>query len=241
MCVIYGACRVSTRKQSIDRQIRNIKDIYPDAVIVKEAYTGRKINRPVFEALLKKVKSGDTIVFDEVEVKTFFQTPPDIFAFGNDFVFGGGVIFGFEVFNDPVHLAGGFHFGKFGIEIFQELAVFLVYGKGVLLKGQRFGHEFEFRLLHGKDLCRFAVDDDGIKFSGTEGSHGDRGTGEAFWFFDIFGNIEVAGRSVLDADAHGAELGKVLERGVLGDQHQLAGDHIGNGEVDLFFALFGDG
>ena len=92
MCVIYGACRVSTRKQSIDRQIRNIKDIYPDAVIVKEAYTGRKINRPVFEALLKKVKSGDTIVFDEVSrmcrnEEEGFQTYKDLYARGVNLVF----------------------------------------------------------------------------------------------------------------------------------------------------------
>lgn len=92
MCVIYGACRVSTRKQSIDRQIRNIKDIYPDAVIIKEAYTGRKINRPVFEALLKKVKPGDTIVFDEVSrmcrnEEEGFQTYKDLYARGINLVF----------------------------------------------------------------------------------------------------------------------------------------------------------
>lgn len=92
MCVIYGACRVSTRKQSIDRQIRNIKDIYPEAVIIKEAYTGRKINRPVFEALLKKVKPGDTIVFDEVSrmcrnEKEGFQTYKDLYSRGINLVF----------------------------------------------------------------------------------------------------------------------------------------------------------
>ena len=92
MCVIYGACRVSTRKQSIDRQIRNIKDIYPDAVIIKEAYTGRKINRPVFEALLKKVKPGDTIVFDEVSrmcrnEEEGFQTYKNLYARGINLVF----------------------------------------------------------------------------------------------------------------------------------------------------------
>ena len=37
---IYGYCRISTAKQSIDRQIRNIKAEYPAAHIVQEAYTG---------------------------------------------------------------------------------------------------------------------------------------------------------------------------------------------------------
>ena len=34
---IYGYCRISTAKQSIDRQIRNIKVEYPTAHIVQEA------------------------------------------------------------------------------------------------------------------------------------------------------------------------------------------------------------
>ena len=33
---IYGYCRISTAKQSIDRQIRNIKAEYPTAHIVQE-------------------------------------------------------------------------------------------------------------------------------------------------------------------------------------------------------------
>ncbi|MFQ9298999.1 MAG: recombinase family protein [Clostridia bacterium] len=64
---IYGYCRISTKQQSIERQIRNIKDLYPNAVIIEEVYTGTKIyGRKEFDKLLKKVKSGDTIVFDSV-------------------------------------------------------------------------------------------------------------------------------------------------------------------------------
>ena len=66
MCKVYGYCRISTRKQSIERQERNIKSEYGDAVIFKEAYTGTKIDRPVFNKLLNIVKQGDTIVFDSV-------------------------------------------------------------------------------------------------------------------------------------------------------------------------------
>lgn len=65
MC-IYGYCRISTKQQSIDRQIRNIKAKYGDAVIVTEIYTGTKQDRPEWNKLYKKVKSGDTIVFDSV-------------------------------------------------------------------------------------------------------------------------------------------------------------------------------
>lgn len=63
---VYGYCRISTTKQKIDRQVDNIKKEYPDAVIIEEAYTGTTTDRPKFTCLLKKVESGDTIVFDEV-------------------------------------------------------------------------------------------------------------------------------------------------------------------------------
>ena len=31
----YGYCRISTKKQSLERQVRNIKAEYPDAVILQ--------------------------------------------------------------------------------------------------------------------------------------------------------------------------------------------------------------
>lgn len=37
----YGYCRISTRKQNIERQIRNILSEFPNAVIVQEEYTGK--------------------------------------------------------------------------------------------------------------------------------------------------------------------------------------------------------
>lgn len=65
MC-IFGYARISTKQQSIDRQIRNIKAEYNAAVIVTEAYSGTTTNRPEWNKLYKKVKAGDTIVFDSV-------------------------------------------------------------------------------------------------------------------------------------------------------------------------------
>lgn len=67
MCKVYGYCRISTNKQSIERQERNIKAAYPDAVMLKEVYTGTKTDgRPEFERLKKVVRPGDMIVFDSV-------------------------------------------------------------------------------------------------------------------------------------------------------------------------------
>lgn len=63
---IYGYCRISTPQQSIDRQIRNIKKDYPNAIIIEEVYTGTKQDRPEWNKLYKVLKANDTIVFDSV-------------------------------------------------------------------------------------------------------------------------------------------------------------------------------
>lgn len=63
---IYGYARISTKKQSIERQVRNIQAEYSSAIIIREAFTGRSITRPEFDKLLKIVKKGDTIIFDSV-------------------------------------------------------------------------------------------------------------------------------------------------------------------------------
>lgn len=66
MCM-YGYCRISTKQQSIERQIRNIKAAFPDAVIIQEVYTGTKTDgRNEWNKLHKKAKAGDTIIFDSV-------------------------------------------------------------------------------------------------------------------------------------------------------------------------------
>lgn len=62
----YGYCRISRPKQSIERQIRNIKVQYPDAVIVQEIYTRTRMDRREWQKLMKRVKAGDTIIFDSV-------------------------------------------------------------------------------------------------------------------------------------------------------------------------------
>lgn len=65
MC-IYGYARISRAKQSIERQIRNIKSSYPAAIIIEEVFTRTSLNRKEWQKLFNKVKAGDTIVFDSV-------------------------------------------------------------------------------------------------------------------------------------------------------------------------------
>ena len=64
--MIYGYCRISTNKQSIERQVKNIISAYQNAVIVKEIYTGTKSERPEWLRLYGKLQSGDVVVFDSV-------------------------------------------------------------------------------------------------------------------------------------------------------------------------------
>lgn len=63
---IYGYARVSTKSQKLERQVENLLKYEPTITILKEKYTGTKTDRPVFNKLLKRVKKGDTIIFDSV-------------------------------------------------------------------------------------------------------------------------------------------------------------------------------
>ncbi len=87
--MLYGYARISTKQQSIDRQVRNIEAYYKelgykedDVLVLKEAFTGTKMNRPEWNKLYKRAKIGDTIVFDSVSrmsrsadegVQTYFK------------------------------------------------------------------------------------------------------------------------------------------------------------------------
>lgn len=69
---VYGYCRISTSKQNIERQERNILEQFPTAHIIRETYTGTKtIGRKEWNKLycLVKKESSEkdiTIVFDSV-------------------------------------------------------------------------------------------------------------------------------------------------------------------------------
>lgn len=68
--MIYGYCRISTKRQSLQRQIDNMKkyeienNIKID--IFTEVYTGTETDRKVYQSLKKKLKAGDTLIFDSV-------------------------------------------------------------------------------------------------------------------------------------------------------------------------------
>lgn len=92
--LIFGYCRISTKKQSIERQIQNIEREYPNAIIISEAFTGTKLDRPEWNKLYKKVKQNPnaTIVFDEVSrmsrnADDGFKLYMELFQMGVNLVF----------------------------------------------------------------------------------------------------------------------------------------------------------
>lgn len=61
----YGYARISTDRQDITRQIKNIEKVGVDK-IYQEVYTGTTTERPKWISLMKNVQQGDVIVFDSV-------------------------------------------------------------------------------------------------------------------------------------------------------------------------------
>lgn len=91
--MIYGYARISRKTQNIERQVRNISEAFPEAKISKEEYTGRKIQgRRELNKILKRIRPGDTIVFDSVSrmsrnAEEGFQLYQELYADGINLVF----------------------------------------------------------------------------------------------------------------------------------------------------------
>lgn len=70
--VDYGYCRISTSKQNIDRQERNILEQFPNAHIIKETFTGTKINgrkdwHKLYKLAIQEAQTKNVrIIFDSV-------------------------------------------------------------------------------------------------------------------------------------------------------------------------------
>ena len=95
----YGFCRISTPKQNIDRQERNILSAYPNAQIIKETFTGTKIEgrkewKKLYKQVMKDVAAGKeiTIIFDSVSrmsrnAEEGFSLYEELFSKGVNLVF----------------------------------------------------------------------------------------------------------------------------------------------------------
>lgn len=67
----YGYCRVSTKGQlegnGLESQEQEILNKYPNAKIIKEQYTGAKLDRPIFNELIESLEESDTLVVTKLD------------------------------------------------------------------------------------------------------------------------------------------------------------------------------
>lgn len=92
MARVFGYARVSTKEQKLERQVYNIKSVYPDAVVITESFTGTTMDRPAWNKLKKTLREGDTVVFDEVSrmartATEGFETYKELYERGVNLVF----------------------------------------------------------------------------------------------------------------------------------------------------------
>lgn len=68
---VYGYCRVSTKGQldnnSLEQQRDEIKSRYNNAKCYEERYTGKTIDRPIFNKIIDDLNEGDTLVVTKLD------------------------------------------------------------------------------------------------------------------------------------------------------------------------------
>ncbi len=69
--MIKGYCRVSTKGQldgnGLKAQEKEILEKYSNAEIEREAFSGAKADRPIFQNLMQELESGDTLVVTKLD------------------------------------------------------------------------------------------------------------------------------------------------------------------------------
>ena len=69
--MIYGYCRVSSKKQaegnSLEAQKKEILERYNNAMIFEEQFSGAKMDRPIFSDVVESLKKGDTLVVTKLD------------------------------------------------------------------------------------------------------------------------------------------------------------------------------
>ena len=65
---LYGYARVSTRDQNEARQLVALKEFgVPDCCIFMDKQSGKDFNRPEYQALISRLKSGDALVVKSID------------------------------------------------------------------------------------------------------------------------------------------------------------------------------
>ena len=64
--MIFGYARVSTKEQSLDRQVDSLK-LAGCEEIYKEKISGRKKEKPELDSLFTKLRKGDLLIVDSLD------------------------------------------------------------------------------------------------------------------------------------------------------------------------------
>lgn len=68
---IYGYARVSTKTQldgnGLEQQVSEILKIYQNAIIYKESFSGKTMDRPIFKELINKLQDNDILVVTKLD------------------------------------------------------------------------------------------------------------------------------------------------------------------------------
>ena len=66
--MIYGYIRVSSKAQNEDRQIMAMSEYgIPPGVVYIDKQSGKNFDRPAYRKLMRKLKSGDTVVISSID------------------------------------------------------------------------------------------------------------------------------------------------------------------------------
>lgn len=66
--VTYGYARVSTKDQSVERQVSKMKELgIPECDVYVDKCSGKDMDRPEWKKLMERVKNGDKIVIDSLD------------------------------------------------------------------------------------------------------------------------------------------------------------------------------
>ena len=66
--MVYGYCRVSTKEQNLDRQLLAMKEHdIPEKNLFCDKESGKDFERPAWQKLMKKLKSGDVLYIKSID------------------------------------------------------------------------------------------------------------------------------------------------------------------------------
>ena len=172
----------------------------------------------------------------EIDIKGFFQVQPYIFqpAPSGSVLFGTGSGFNLHGrISVPyfLQLSGGFQCCNGAVNILKESRISLADGNGVGFGSEGLRQNFQPIIARYVHCCRILVNDGGVHLACRHGGHSQRSVREAFRLLDVPCDVNVSRGPVLHSDSFAADIFPLPDGRTFGNDDNLSGFHIGNGEV----------